>query len=409
MIRRNFAKYFVHVIVFAIVVTAVNSVKVLVVGGSGRVGGSTARYLHKEVGRVYDVAVAGRSQSKWNEYCSLYPECNAMDFVSVDMYDNAKLNVALAPYDIIVNTAGPFQGLETSVVLESALQLGKRYVDVCDDIKLSKTLRSGRLQNLAKAYGGSAVISAGIWPGGSSLLAQELIRQVGGKDNVDKVSFSFFTAGSGGAGPTILTATFLILGEDVLTYINDKPFYQKSAADSKSSNFGEALGDKDVCRMNLIEVESCHASGIANVDAFFGTAPKIWNTLFKAMALFFPQSLLRNRSAMNALGIISLPLVRLVDKLVGSSNGIRVDIVTKSGEKHHALMTHQDMEAAVGISLAAFVNAMNTETIASGVYFPEELDIATQQSILEEISISAMEYEYSTSRDDNLKFHQPRN
>ena len=29
---------------------------------------------------------------------------------------------------------------------------------------------------------------------------------------MDRVRFSFFTAGSGGAGPTILTATFLILG-----------------------------------------------------------------------------------------------------------------------------------------------------------------------------------------------------
>ena len=53
-------------------------------------------------------------------------------------------------------------------------------------------------------------MSAGIWPGGSSLLDQQAIDAVGGGDKV-QLCFDFFTAGSGNAGTTIITATFLIL------------------------------------------------------------------------------------------------------------------------------------------------------------------------------------------------------
>ena len=105
----------------------------------------------------------------------------------------------------------------------------------------------------------------------------------------------------GGAGPTILTATFLLLGEDVLTYNNGKETYQKSATNCKIRNFGKSIGNREgnfhilslimksknscnaalVVRLNLIEYESCFASsGIKNISTYFGTAPKFWNFYF---------------------------------------------------------------------------------------------------------------------------------
>jgi saccharopine dehydrogenase-like NADP-dependent oxidoreductase len=35
--------------------------------------------------------------------------------------------------DLVVHTAGPFQGLDTPLVLDAALQKGVPYVDVCDE------------------------------------------------------------------------------------------------------------------------------------------------------------------------------------------------------------------------------------------------------------------------------------
>jgi saccharopine dehydrogenase-like NADP-dependent oxidoreductase len=92
-------------------------------------------------------------------------------------------------------------------------------MDVCDDINLSRIARSEKFQTLAKSKKTVALLSTGIWPGCSSLLAQKLIDENGGSANVDKVLFSFFTAGSGGAGPTILSATFLILGFIYLLFL----------------------------------------------------------------------------------------------------------------------------------------------------------------------------------------------
>ena len=138
---------------------------------------------------------------------------------------------------------------------------GKQYIDVCDDIALSSIARSKAHRELAVKCGGAAVISTGIWPGGSSLFAQKIIDSVGGKENVEKVKFTFFTAGTGNAGPTLLAATFLILGEDVLTYVNGQKVYKKSATDLETVDFGKDIGMREVVRLNLIECESCHSSG----------------------------------------------------------------------------------------------------------------------------------------------------
>jgi len=132
--------------------------------------------------------------------------------------------------------------------------------------------------------------------------------------------FSFFTAGSGGAGQTILTATFLLLGENVLVYRDGKRLYYKSATDRRQADFGAGIGQREVVRLNLIECESTAVAGVRNVETFFGTAPTVWNSLFVLMANLMPQRILQDRSLMATLAGISLPLVRFVDTLVGSKN-----------------------------------------------------------------------------------------
>ena len=368
--------------------------KILVLGGSGRVGGSAVNSLIKE--RIVDVCdVGGRTLSKFEDLKFRHKKIltnENTNFINIDCFDTNKLTPILQNYDIVINTAGPFQGLHESPVLETALKEGKIYLDVCDDIGLSDYCRCNKIQELAIKNNGTAIISTGIWPGASSLLAKSLIddvNKVGGAQNVKDVKFSFFTSGSGGAGKTILTATFLLLGELVLTYNKGQKVYKETATELQTIDFGDTLGKREVARLNLIECQSCAShlksqlqlynnndySGI-NVQTFFGTAPPFWNALFALMARIIPQKVLQNRKWMETLAIISLPMVRLVDTLVGSSNGIRVDIECRDDSRWVALLNHKDLERAVGDAIAAFVvaiiNEKNSNGIPYGVFFPEE-------------------------------------
>ena len=380
--------------------------RVLVVGGSGRVGGSAVRALVK---RDVRVDVAGRSAENWQSYLQRARGVDAdfaarsgqVGFRQFDFTDAMQRASVLPGYDLVVNTAGPFQGLSSPDLLEACLTLGIQYVDVCDDIALSRVARSTKFQVLAKEHKASAIISAGIWPGISSLLAQSLIERVVTEEGETpkSVKFNFFTAGSGGAGETILTATFLLLGEDVLVYNDGEPTYLKTATDALTRDFGPfpGLGPRSVARLNLIECESCFKNQKSkfpnlSVETRFGTAPAFWNSLFQAMAQLVPQSVLRDRAAMRVLALVSLPAVRLVDSFVGSANGIQVEVQTTSGSTHSALLSHADLEDEVGQCLADFAVALlSHDSGQAGIWFPEEIPSSpARQSILQKSCARAL-------------------
>lgn len=201
-------------------ILSVSNKRFIVFGGSGRVGGSSVRSL-LDLNKGHHVTIAGRNkQNYYNILQRINKNDNDVNFIEIDMNDEVSVRRVLSDtkYDCIINTAGPFQGLSSPNLMKLCLEYGLHYIDVCDDIKLSRIARSDIYQQLAKDNNGHACISTGIWPGVSSLLAQELIEKyANGHDNVDEVTFDFFTAGSGGAGETILTATFLLLGENVVS------------------------------------------------------------------------------------------------------------------------------------------------------------------------------------------------
>ena len=375
---------------------ATNRPSILVIGGSGRVGGSAVRSL---IEHDLDVTVGGRSSSNFEASIDRSPSLNkgAVKFQPLDIHSEQQLDAVIPNYDVIVHTAGPFQGLKDPGVLTCALQHGKKYVDVMDDVGLSRIARAAEYQDLAKETGATAVVSAGIWPGGSSLLAQQAIDAVGGGDKVQSICFDFFTAGSGNAGTTIITATFLILGEDVLTYEKGRRVYKKSASDSRMVNFGDIVGDREVVRLNLIECESSHvSSGVQNVQTNFGTAPPLWNSLFALMANLMPQRVLQNRDWMEKLAVFSMPMIRLIDTFVGSTNSIKVTLTLKDGKTTcGALMTHPDLEAGVGDALAAFVvqmlNNESEDSLPSGVFYPEEMPSRYREAVLSTIKKTATE------------------
>lgn len=71
----------------------------------------------------------------------------------------------------------------------------------------------------------------------------------------------------------------------------------------------------------------------------------------------------------------SLPMIRLIDTFVGSKNSILIEVTTNEGNVNKAVMTHADLEKAVGDGLAAFAIQMlqDGKVKPGAVYFPEEV------------------------------------
>lgn len=362
---------------------ALEGKKVLVVGGSGRVGGScvtqlTKRGSHVTVGGTRETTFA-ESKSRW---ISLFPEMKKelekVKFVGLDReVAGSILPVVRNNFDLVVHAAGPFQGKVKipNGVLEACCEAGVAYVDVCDDYCTASAAKT-RFANKAKA---PCIISTGCWPGVSSLMAKQLAGKVLRETKSLKpgdltVDFSFFTAGSGGAGATLLMATFLILAEKALTVVNGRRVEVDSMKDYSRVNFGSIVGDKSIAHLNLLETASIADNlGVGNVKSLFGTAPDFWNALLGLMAQL-PPSLLANEDLMRKLSVFSLPIVRLVDSFAGSTNAMRCDVTCGKEPKLSAtaIYAHENLEPCVGECVTAFAAAALSGSVDDGVWFPEE-------------------------------------
>jgi saccharopine dehydrogenase-like NADP-dependent oxidoreductase len=378
--------------------------KVLVVGGSGRVGGSVVTQLAK---RGSFVTVGGttvknfeQSRDRWRR---LFPEncdkIDAIDFSLLDRESVVSVSKVLenGDFDLVVHTAGPFQGkIKTpNGIIDACISNGIPYVDVCDDYCTASAAKS-KFSDKAIANNVPCMTSTGCWPGVSSLMASLLIRKILHKDKSLKpddlsVDFSFFTAGSGGAGATLLVATFLILAEEALTIQNGRRKPVKAMKEYSSIDFGKIVGKKPVAHLNLLETASIHeVFGVGNVKALFGTDPGLWNSLLGVMAQL-PSSLLANEDIMSKLAFFSLPVVRVVDYFAGATNAMRCDVTSSknSSIRATAIYGHKNLEPCVGECVVAFCAAVLSGRVSPGVKFPEEA-IADEDDVKAVLSLASV-------------------
>lgn len=215
--------------------------------------------------------------------------------------------------------------------------------------------------------------------------------------------FAMKNTGSGGAGATLLVATFLILAEKALTVVNGRRIPVQAMKEYTTADFGPIVGSKQVGHLNLLETASIHdVLGVGTVSSRFATAPEFWNFLLGAMAQL-PQSLLADEELMRKLSIFSLPLVRLVDAFAGATNAMRCDVrydgsssdSSDNGKSIHAsaLYAHENLEPCVGECVVAFACGLLTEgAVKPGVWFTEEAfgdDTSAVSSVLGLASVGA--------------------
>jgi short subunit dehydrogenase-like uncharacterized protein len=360
--------------------------RAVVVGGNGRVGGSTVRWLLKladEQGRPLHVAVGGRSRGNFETLRRrLGVAANAADgtsrlsFVTCDLDNDASLDAALAGADVCVHTAGPFQSIERPSCLAAAVRQGVSYCDVCDNTALAQEGRS-TLSGPAEAAGVAAVLACGIWPGVSALMAAHAAARLPRSGPIDG-ELSFFTAGTGNAGVSIVAATFHLLAEGVVCVRGGERVSLPPWTERREVEFGAGVGARAVYLLDNPDVftlaaapPAALAGRLRTLSSRFGTAPQVWNNLFGLVALA-PAELLLDRPAMRLAAQFSEPVIRLADMLVGATNGMRVDM-TCGDACCTVELVHPDLEDCVGLATAAFAWELLNGNVPAGVRYACEL------------------------------------
>ena len=363
--------------------------RVLVVGGSGRVGASTVRWIEKLAKAEQlpvELAVGGRRQASFDAAEKRLGAKGVDDikFVQLDLDDAASLERAVAGRSLVVHTAGPFQQRTDPTLLKACIDAGVPYCDVCDELELSRAAK--KLTSDVPA-----VISCGIWPGASALLAARAAERLG--KPLDDLEFSFFTSGTGGAGPTIVSATFLLLCTPAAVYADGALVEKEPWTAKRTADFGPGVGARDVYLLDNPDVPTCaEALGARSASSSFGTAPAFWNDLFGAMKLL-PRSLLADRGAMQNLAEFSMPIIRTVDALVGGVNAMRVDAKAADGDAVTLRVAHGDLEDCVGQATAAFGMELLRGGVAPGCWYPAELPVAARDRILAVVAEGAVVWE----------------
>ncbi|KAG8488738.1 hypothetical protein CXB51_016612 [Gossypium anomalum] len=344
--------------------------RVLVLGGTGRVGGSTATALSKLCPDLR-IVVGGRNREKGAAMVATLGKNS--EFAEVNINNKDSLEAALSDVDLVVHAAGPFQQSQKCTVLEAAIETQTAYLDVCDDTNYA--FRAKSFKDRAVDANIPAITTGGIYPGVSNVMAAELVRAARSesKTEPERLRFSYYTAGSGGAGPTILATSFLLLGEEVVAYNKGQKIKLKPFTGMLNVDFGRGIGKRDVYLLNLPEVRSAHeVLEVPTVSARFGTAPFFWNWGMEAMTNLLPAEFLRDRSKVQQLVEWFDPLVRAVDGIAGERVSMRVDLECTNGRSTLALFSHRRLSVAVGNATAAFAVAILEGSTQPGVWFPEE-------------------------------------
>jgi hypothetical protein len=208
---------------------------------------------------------------------------------------------------------------------------------------------------------------------------------------LDLLRYSYYTAGSGGAGRTILETSLLLLGEKAAAWRDGQRFELPPMSSRREVDFGPGVGRKGTYLLNLPEVDSSVACLSARgASARFGTDPAPWNWGMWLAARLLPASVLSDRKAVAGLAAVLEPLVRAVDAAVGEKVAMLVeaDFSPAAGgggsggdkgqgqqQKAAALYAHGSLPDAVGHAVAAFVDLLAEDggsTAPAGVWFPEE-------------------------------------
>ena len=338
--------------------------KIVVLGGTGRIGTAVAAHL---ISRAQPVAIqlAGRDRARGEaalaevrrERTGRFSQ-SRFDFLQLDWRDEAALAAALEGAIAVVHTAGPYAGESPDVLRASIAASVPVYVDLSDPVAYLREAKT--LGGSARASGTLALCAGGAFPGLSNVIAMECAARL--RRRVHDLDFSYFTAGLGGSGAVNLFITNDGFGEEVPVFRAGRlspqmdaggglrraepseltprvpprvpPEYPRVGGGLRKVEFflrgrdeaSESLvGERSVWSWPFPEgctvAERLSITGSSSVG--MGTAPELWNLLMGVMVDVVPRGWWKKRSFSQGLADFSQPLVRLTDLFTGETHAMR--------------------------------------------------------------------------------------
>lgn len=175
------------------------SPKVLVLGGTGRIGSSVARDLVTHTSAK--IIITGR-QAELGQKCATELG-EQVSFLPLELADLASLEQAISGSNLVIHCAGPFHYRDANV-LKTCIDFQVNYIDVSDH--RSFTQKNLAYRATAEKAGVTAILNTGIFPGISNSMVRLSVEQL---DTPEIIHLSYVVGGSGGAGITIMKTTFL--------------------------------------------------------------------------------------------------------------------------------------------------------------------------------------------------------
>ena len=312
--------------------------RVLILGGQGRIGSHVAEDLLAYT--QTDVTVTGRSR-KLDRTRS-----DRVQFLPLDLADQAGVEQAIATHDLVIHCAGPFSYRDDQA-LQTCIRQGVNYLDVADNPKYVQQAFTHRAA--AQAAEVTAIVSTGIFPGISNSMVRKGVEQL---DQADQVHLSYIVAGSGGAGVTVMRTTFLELQHPFKAWIDGQWRTIQPYSDREIVEFPNPYGQCGVYWFNTIEAMTLPTVfPVKTVITKFGSLPDLYNHLTWLTAHWTPKGWLHRPETIEFLAQVSYRMTEVTDRFSGIDIAMRVEI---TGEKegrpacYCSTVAHGDTAIAAG-------------------------------------------------------------
>lgn len=345
--------------------------RVLVVGGSGRIGSSIARDVLTYTDA--DVTITGRNARAGEAVAAQLG--SRVQFLPLDLAHLPLVKAAIAPADCVVHAAGPFHHRDVGL-LQACIEQQISYLDVSDERGF--TTRALALNEAAAAAGVTALVNTGIFPGISNSLVRKGIEAL---EQAEAVQLSYVVAGSGGAGVTVMRTTFLGLQRPFEAWLEGRWQLVKPYTERQRLTFPSPYGDAYVYWYDMPETLTLQQSfPVQSVITKFGVVPDFYNHATWAMAHGLPGAVLRNPATVEFLARVSYQMTTISDRFSGTGVAVRCDVRgTRQSQpvRYHSSIIYDDAAMATGIGTGSLVALLLSGELRSPGVQPVERAVPT--------------------------------